>query len=686
MISISLPHRIAISAAAVTVIGVLISISHVYVSSAEYSARLSEDIIDASVSTAAAEALAIIDEAQTLARTMSSSLEGLYISGNRDRAAFAAVVENSIRQNPGIVGGGLITPTDMLGADEDHRGARYSDDAGRLLPYFYHENGSVAWEPLVLEPGSGMEDWYDRPMDLRQLVLLDPYVYPVGGVDVLMTTASAPIVVDGQSIGVATVDLGLTDLVAALADIEAYDTGFAGLISQNGSWVAHRNADQLGEPLADTTLVSAFEAAVRGEMTSGETMSGGVAYRFAMAPVIYPNSGATWVAFVSVPMEEIAAGSDQLQMQMFLVGALIAVVSTVVLWFIGKGIARPVLALAKATQQIAEDQSAVTVTGTDRRDEIGNMARAVQVLKDGSERRRELETEASASAERAKAERETLMTRIATDLDSSISGSAEQARGSVDTALSTARTLSQTAANSAEQSRDVADATSEAGQAITAASSSIEEITASVQEIARQANQAALVTSRASTSAEGATEMMAKLEDAAQRIGDVVSLIKDVADRTNLLALNATIEAARAGEAGKGFAVVASEVKALAVQTSKATEEITNHISGIQETATAAAVSIDEISGSIDSINETSQMIASAVEEQQMATSEISAQITAIANQATRAGSTADRLADLAGVTGQESGGMVSTMSTLHDELKSLVNVVEDAISRIRAA
>ncbi len=216
--------------------------------------------------------------------------------------------------------------------------------------------------------------------------------------------------------------------------------------------------------------------------------------------------------------------------------------------------------------------------------------------------------------------------------------------------------------------------------------SATEEITSSVQEIGRQVQEASRISGEAVKQAQKTNSNIIELTNAASRIGDVVKLISAVAEQTNLLALNATIEAARAGDAGRGFAVVASEVKALAAQTSKATEEIRLQIAGIQSATEVSADTIKEIGSTINLISEISSTIASAVEEQNAATQEISRNIQYAAQ---RSNSLAGNINDVsrgAGETGSASSQVLSSAQSLSVESTRLKSEVDKFLEAMRAA
>ncbi len=304
--------------------------------------------------------------------------------------------------------------------------------------------------------------------------------------------------------------------------------------------------------------------------------------------------------------------------------AAIAIVLGIVIGFvIARGITRPIEAMTGAMGVLAKGDFTVAIPAQDRRDEIGHMAQAVQVFKENMIKARELDEAARLEAQR-QADRGRKMEEAVTLFDRVI-GEVVSAVNSAATELqATAQTLSATAEETAQQSTAVAAASEEMTQNVQTVASATEELTASISEISGQVAESTRIVGDAVSQANDTNAKVKSLSEAAQKIGEVVNLINDIAGQTNLLALNATIEAARAGEAGKGFAVVASEVKQLATQTARATDEIGSQIRSIQEATDSSAIAIGAITQTIGRVNEISTGIASAVEEQGAATQEIS--------------------------------------------------------------
>jgi len=246
--------------------------------------------------------------------------------------------------------------------------------------------------------------------------------------------------------------------------------------------------------------------------------------------------------------------------------------------------------------------------------------------------------------------------------------------------------LMHNAGSARERASAVAAASAQASQNVQAVATATEELSASIQEISRQVAECSSITGQAVTQATHSNATIQGLAAAAQKIGDILKLINDIAGKTNLLALNATIEAARAGEAGKGFAVVASEVKSLAAQTAKATEEISGQIREIQAATQASAASIDAINRTIGRVNEITTSVAAAVEQQNAATEEIARSAQEAAKGTSETSRHTEGLDAEAGANGQSADAVAKSAAVLSGHADVLRTRIHDFFAQVRAA
>lgn len=358
----------------------------------------------------------------------------------------------------------------------------------------------------------------------------------------------------------------------------------------------------------------------------------------------------------------------------------------VLAFLIGRGISRPIVVMTGAMQHLANGQLETDIPGQKRKDEIREMANAVQVFKDNAIEVRRLEEESKHNAERAEEEKRRTMNELAKGFEASVgrvvSGVDESAAG----VRRQAETMSANAEQTRQQSSNVAAASEEAAVNVQTVASATEELSASITEISSQVSQSSQIAANAVHDANRTHETIQGLVEAAQRIGDVVKLITDIAEQTNLLALNATIEAARAGDAGKGFAVVASEVKNLANQTAKATEEISSQIGSIQNATKDASIAVEDISKTVGNIDEISTVIAAAVEEQQASTSEIAANIQQVAAGTQDVTNNITEVSQAASETGAAAHEILDVSNGLMEQSNELKQEVQRFIAQVRSS
>ncbi|RTE89460.1 HAMP domain-containing methyl-accepting chemotaxis protein [Bradyrhizobium sp. LVM 105] len=363
-----------------------------------------------------------------------------------------------------------------------------------------------------------------------------------------------------------------------------------------------------------------------------------------------------------------------------LLGALLAFV-------LGTGISRPMIAMCKAMRELASGNFDVVLPGLGRKDEIGEMAGAVEEFKVQAVAKAERDAAASEVQNREQAaSRRAELIRFADDFESAVGAIVSNVSASAVQLESAASTLTRTAETTQSLSSQVAGVSEQASSNMQSVATATEELSASVEEIGRQVRDSSRIAEAAVVQAKETDGRIGKLSHAAQQIGEVVKLITAIAEQTNLLALNATIEAARAGEAGRGFAVVASEVKSLASQTAKATDEISSHIAGMQGATAESVVAIKEIGATIGQISSISTSIASAVEQQGAATQEIARSVQTVAQGTQTAATDIGQVNRGAAETGSASEEVLHSAKTLSSESTRLRAELDRFMANIRAA
>ena len=367
------------------------------------------------------------------------------------------------------------------------------------------------------------------------------------------------------------------------------------------------------------------------------------------------------------------------------VGIGLALVLALAVMLSRRYLSQPIVAMGEAMHRLSARDYEVSILGTERRDEIGMMASALQVFKDGM-----IQADAAAAEQEAtRQERERRAHRIESmtrDFDNSVSKILREVAAAGAEMHETASAMSATAEQTTTQATIVATAAEEASANVQTVASASEELASSIQEISRQVNQSARVAANAAEQSAQTNDLMLGLSQSAQRIGEVVSLINNIASQTNLLALNATIEAARAGEAGKGFAVVANEVKTLANQTGKATDEIAQQIAAVQAATGKAVEAIQGIGRTISEINEISAAIASAVEQQGAATQEISRNVQQAAEGTQEVTRNIGGVSEAATETGHSAHSVLTAATGLARESGALRQTVDGFLQEVRNA
>ncbi len=373
--------------------------------------------------------------------------------------------------------------------------------------------------------------------------------------------------------------------------------------------------------------------------------------------------------------------------QLWIYGAILlaAVICLLAAGLIVTGVSTPILRITEVMRRLAAHDLKVDIEGIARRDEIGAMAKAVQVFKDSMIKADELSEAQRAEQERKEKRQQTIEGYIR-DFDRSVAASINMLAASSTELQNTAKTLSTTAEETGRQSGAVASASEEASTNVQTVASAAEELSSSIVEISRQVSESTRIAGQAVEDAGRTNTKVQALAEAAQKIGEVVKLINDIAGQTNLLALNATIEAARAGEAGKGFAVVASEVKSLATQTAKATEDIAAQVKAIQGATSESVDAIEGITGTISRINEIAITIASAVEEQGAATKEIARNVQQAAAGTSEVSSNITGLSEAATETGAAASQVLGSAGELAKQGETLRASVNQFLANIRAA
>ena len=424
----------------------------------------------------------------------------------------------------------------------------------------------------------------------------------------------------------------------------------------------------------------------RGQAYKGPAMLFGNRFYTAYQPVFGAAGKVIGIVYVGIPMTQFDGMLWQAIVAMIIAAAIAALLALGITMMMVRRVTKPLRAVTEKLTLLAEGRTDVEIQYADRRDEIGAIARTVDVFKSNRIERRQLEAERMSAEKLAVDQRKAELNQFVENFRAKIGVIIERVLHSSGQFEKDAQQLSGTARSTAEMSGRSANASRQASEHVRSAAAASNELSQSIVEISRQVQNSKGVAADAVKQANATDERMAELSAAGDRIGDVVKLITSIAEQTNLLALNATIEAARAGEAGRGFAVVAQEVKTLAGQTAKATDEISAHIVNMQRATEESVNAIKAIGLTIESISEITTSISSAVEQQGAATQSIAEGVEAAASGTLDVAENVERVARGAGETEATSGQMLGSAQALSEVSIHLRDEVEKFLDSVRAA
>jgi len=629
---LSLKAKIIVSTVMVVLLGIIaICATLVAVSrpSAEAMAiRLVGQIADARSADVRQEIGRALEDARGIARVITSEMT---FSDPR-RAAVNRYLGQIITQRPHYVGVWVDMADNAFDGQDSQFIERKNNEilglssTGRMsLLWLPDEKGEVA-----ADDGEGLpfnevqeKEYYRAATQARRAAVTEPYLDDQ--TKLLMASSVVPVFRDTMIVGVGGIDLSLSGLTEAMNREHPYGDGFVAILSTKGSYITHPDAKRLSQP-ADDLPAELRAALARGQSFRGNAPVGATDHHLQLVPIQFEQAAGTWFLLVAVPTASILAEANQLTLLCLLAGAVALLAAIAVAWATGRSIARPVNAMTRTMTALAEGDLAITVPAQNHRDEVGTMARAVDVFRKAMLEARRLD-EAQREEWQQKEARAQMLTAMQHEFEGKASRLVEVLTGSADELEDTARALTGIAERTNQQAIKVASSAEASTGDVGVVASATDNLSVSVADIRQQVSQTAQIAETAARDAGRADATVNRLAENAQHIGEVIALIRSIAEQTNLLALNATIEAARAGEAGKGFSVVANEVKNLANQTARATEEIISHVTSIQGATGEAVASIQAIGNTITELNRIAGNIIEAVERQDRATRDIAGSI-----------------------------------------------------------
>ncbi len=512
-----------------------------------------------------------LDGAMTMATSLAQTFEAIKaFSGNPERGQANEILKNISESNPNVDSSWLAFEPNLFdGKDAELKGSPGADKNGRYIPW-YRTGQEMSY-------ATGLNgDWYQVPFRTGNDYLVDPTEYDYNGKKVTLVSACVPIRNGGDIIGVAGVDIDISQLSKLTAGITPFETGYGFLISSSGQVASHPNQNYVGKsvneivpPQMAQQILSSLET---GNVAINFIKKNGEEYELIFSPFSVGDTGKRWCLGVALPMSKVLAASNDVVWLSVVLSIISLFLLITIIYFLAKSIVVPIRAGVYFSQQIASGDLSASID-IDQDDEIGQLAADL-----------------------------TGMGRQLRSVVGNVRESVEQVASGSSELSATAETLSQSATEQAANVEEVSLSMAEMASNITRSTENALE----TEKIAR----------RSAEDAESGGKAVAQTVDAMRQIADKISIVEDIARQTNLLALNAAIEAARAGEHGKGFAVVAAEVRKLAERSGQAASEINDLSASSLQVAESAGNMLTKMVPDIQRTAELVQEIAAGSREQ----------------------------------------------------------------------
>jgi methyl-accepting chemotaxis protein len=541
-----------------------------------------------------------IDEVGVSVRGISKSIEAGIELGTMDPAEVHKILQNILNDNETILGvWTIIEPENLYQQENSSKNMGSVAENGDFAPYWVKSESGINLDLLVDYNEPGLGDWNLFSRQTKKETIVDPFYYEINGVDILMTTISIPLIVDGNVVGAVGADIALDSLKSIISEVSLYETGYGAIISNNGQILAHSKQDIIGEKIDGLVNHSGVLQQIQGgdefKYEQESKVTGKVSI-YTYTPIYIGRTVTPWSFVTVVPKDEILAEVNQLMIITLILSGFGLLILAIVMYFIVNSITIPIIKTSKLLDKFSkydfsQNDNVEFTKELKRKDEIGQIINAT---------------------EKMKVNIVNLITSISSD-SQSVAASSEELLASSEETLSSTVQVSQTIEEIAQGATDQAKDTESGVYSIDALSQLIDNehalmdklngLTTNVDDLKNDGlNILDELVENTKSTATSTEEVRAAIIETSERVIEIETasqMIRNITDQTNLLALNAAIEAARAGEAGKGFAVVADEIRKLAVESTRFAEEISNVIINLTETTSRTVKTVNSVSDQV---------------------------------------------------------------------------------------